>query len=57
MPPNMTFRLYFTVKGKQYVKTYKTMTEAENAKRYVAKRGATEIELRVCMERNNNENI
>ena len=57
MPPNMTFRLYFTVKGKQYVKTYKTMTEAENAKRYVAKRGATEIELCVCMERNNNENI
>ena len=53
----MTFKLYFTVKGKQYVKTYKTMTDAENAKRYVAKRGATDNELRVCEERNNNENI
>lgn len=54
----MTFKLYFTVKGKQYVKTYKTMSDAENAKRYVAKRGATGIELRVCVdERNNNEKI
>ena len=53
----MTFKLYFTGKDKQYVKTYKTMTDAENAKRYVAKRGATDIELRVCVERNNNENI
>lgn len=53
----MTFKLYFTVKGKQYVKTYQNMPDAENAKRYVAKRGATDIELRVCVERNNNENI
>ena len=53
----MTFKLYFTVKGKQYAKTYNNITDAENAKRYVAKRGATEIELRVCVERNNNENI
>ena len=53
----MTFKLYFTVKGKQYVKTYKTMTDAENAKRYVAKRGATEIELRVSIERKSNEKI
>lgn len=53
----MTFKLYFTVNGKQYVKTYKTMADAENAKRYVAKRGATGIELRVCVEGNNNEKI
>lgn len=53
----MTFNLYFTVKGKQYVKSYKNISDAENAKRYVAKRGATDIELRVCVERNNNENI
>lgn len=53
----MTFKLYFTVKGKEYVKTYNNMSDAENAKRYVAKRGATEIELRVCVERKNNENI
>ena len=53
----MTFKLYFTVKGKQYVKTYQNMSDAENAKRYVAKRGATDIELCVCVERNNNENI
>lgn len=53
----MTLKLYFTVKNKQYVKTYKTMSDAENAKRYVAKRGATGIELRVCVERNDNEKI
>ena len=53
----MKLKLYFTVKGKQYVKTYQNMSDAENAKRYVAKRGATDIELRVCVERNNNENI
>lgn len=53
----MTFKLYFTVKGKQYVKSYNNITDAENAKRYVAKHGATEIELRVCVERNNNENV
>ena len=53
----MTFKLYFTVSGKQYVKTYKTMSDAENAKRYVAKRGATDIELRVCVEGNNNEKV
>lgn len=53
----MTFKLYFTAKGKQYVKTYQNMSDAENAKRYVAKRGATEIELRVCVKRNNNEKI
>lgn len=53
----MTFKLYFTVKGKQYVKTYQNMSDAENAKRYVVKRGATDIELRVCVERENNENI
>lgn len=51
----MKFKLYFTVKGKQYVKTYKTITDAENAKRYVTKRGATDVEIRVCVERNNNE--
>ena len=53
----MKLKLYFTVKGKQYVKTYQNMSDAENAKRYVAKRGATDIELRVCVERKNNENI
>ena len=53
----MTFKLYFTVKGKEYSKTYNSMSDAENAKRYVAKRGATDIEIRVCVERNNNENI
>lgn len=53
----MKLKLYFTVKGKQYVKTYQNMSDAENAKRYVAKRGATDIELRVCVERNNNEKI
>lgn len=53
----MTFKLYFTVKGNEYVKTYNNISDAENAKRYVAKRGAPDIELRVCVERNNNENI
>lgn len=53
----MTFKLYFTVKGKQYVKTYKTMADAVNAKRYVAKRGATDIEIRASVERKDNENI
>lgn len=53
----MTFRLYFTVNGKQYAKTYSNMSDAEKAKRYVAKRGATDIELRVCVERKNNEDI
>ena len=53
----MTFKLYFTVKGEQYVKTYKTMADAENAKRYVAKRGAHGVELRVCVDGKNNEKI
>ena len=53
----MIFKLCFVVKGKQYVKSYKNMTDAENAKRYVAKRGATDIELRVSVERNNNEKV
>lgn len=53
----MIYRLYFVVKGKQYVKSYQNMSDAENAKRYVAKRGATDIELRVSVERKNNENI
>lgn len=53
----MTFKLYFTVKGKEYMKTYQNISDAENARRYVAKRGATDIELRVCVERKNNEDI
>lgn len=53
----MKFKLYFTVKGKEYAKTYNNMSDAENAKRYVAKRGATDIDLRACVERNNNEDI
>ena len=51
----MKFKLYFTVKGKQYNKTYDNMSDATNAKQYVKKRGATDIEIRVCMERNSNE--
>ena len=47
----MTFKLYFTVNGNQYVKTYNNITDSENAKRYVAKRGATDIELRASVER------
>ena len=53
----MTFKLYFTVKGKQYVKSFNKMSDAENAKRYVRKRGATDIEIRASVERKNNENI
>ena len=53
----MRFKLYFTVKGKEYVKTFNKVRDAEEAKRYVAQRGATDIEIRACVERNNNENI
>lgn len=53
----MTFKLYFTVKGKQYVKSYNNIPDAVNAKRYVAKRGATDIEIRANVERKDDENI
>ena len=53
----MIFKVYFVVKGKQYVKSFKTMSDAENAKRYVRKRGATDIEIRVSIERKSNENF
>lgn len=53
----MKFKLYFTVKGKQYIKTYNNMSDAEKDKHYVTQRGATNVDLRVCVERNNNENI
>lgn len=52
----MIFKLYFVVKGKQYAKSYKNISDAENAKRYVAKRGATDIEIRASVERKDNDN-
>ena len=53
----MIFKLYFTVKGKQYVKPYNNIPDAVNAKRYAAKRGATDIEIRASVERKDNEVI
>lgn len=53
----MIYRVYFTVKGKQYVKSFKTMDDAQKTKQYVRKRGATDIEIRVMIERKSNENV
>lgn len=53
----MIFKVYFVVKDKQYVKSYKNISDAENAKRYVAKRGATDIEICASVERKDNEKI
>lgn len=55
----MKFNVYFVVKGKQYSKSFNKLSDAENAKRYVRSRGATNVEIRVQIEneRNNNENI
>lgn len=53
----MIFKLYFTAKGKQYVKSYNNIPDAVNAKRYVEKRGATDIEIRASVERKDDENI
>ncbi len=47
----MIYRLYFTVKGKEYIKQYRDMDAAYDAQRYVKNKGATDIEIRVCPER------
>lgn len=53
----MKFSLRFSVKGKQYRNTYNNISDAESAKRYVTKRGATDVEICAIAERTQNENF
>lgn len=42
----MTFVLLFKDKGKSYRREYKTVQEAESAKLYVKRKGATDITIK-----------
>ncbi len=42
----MTFVLLFKAKGKSYRREYKTVQEAESAKLYVKRKGATDVTIK-----------